>query len=288
LIKLIYQNTNGSYSANSSRTYFSETGKNVIDPAIKNDLALAVDGTSTVGIYDATGEKTKQYLPGIDWGKALDALANDGNVRATDGTTLDSNNKTNYKVVPYVVKLMSARDIGWHIDCAVVPKTDVTLSYDLNLKNYVSPGLTLPKTEVGKAPLNGSVSKISGLNNNNTATATLDGKDYTITFLGWSTDPNATTPDSAYDPGKSYSIEEDTVLYAVWEGKAAQTTIQYKVAGNAVSGKVSRSNETIDTYNGNPQGAVATATDGFRFVGWCKDAGCTFPCLRVQTNKFPS
>ena len=37
-------------------------------------------------------------------------------------------------------------------------------------------------------------------------------------FLGWATDPEATVPDTTYDPGKTFVfVEGETVLYAVWE-----------------------------------------------------------------------
>ncbi len=41
------------------------------------------------------------------------------------------------------------------------------------------------------------------------------------TFLGWSTNKNATSKDSTYDPGSSYSKDANLTLYAVWQNNSA-------------------------------------------------------------------
>ncbi|MDY5219245.1 MAG: hypothetical protein SPH82_01530 [Eubacteriales bacterium] len=213
----IYQNGNN-YAVKDGRTTFSNTATGIISESIVDALVTSTDGSSTVGIYDADGSDCMAYISGIEWDKVLTVLANLNAVKATDGTTLTTSNMSNYEVIPYVIKLMSATDVGWHIDCVVKPKSDITLSYDLNLKNYIAPGITLPSTSVGKSPLTATVGSIEGLTNN-VIDATLNGEDYHLTFLGWSTDPNATT--ATYQPGGSITIEDDTVLYAVWKDEKA-------------------------------------------------------------------
>ncbi len=213
------------YAVQDGRTTFSSSSTGIISEDIVNALVTSTDGSSTVGIYDADGSDCMAYISGIEWDKVLTVLANLNAVKATDGTILTTDNMSQYEVIPYVIKLMSATDVGWHIDCVVKPTSDITLSYDLNLKNYIAPGITLPNTSVGKSPLTATVGSIEGLTNN-VIDATLNGEDYHLTFLGWSTDPNATTP--TYQPDGSITIEDDTVLYAVWKDEKAPGSLTIK------------------------------------------------------------
>ena len=54
------------------------------------------------------------------------------------------------------------------------------------------------------------------------------------TFLGWSTDPKATEPDSRYAAGKSYAGPNDLYLYAVWSPKTGVS--DYLMATAIVAG----------------------------------------------------
>lgn len=54
------------------------------------------------------------------------------------------------------------------------------------------------------------------------------------TFLGWSTDKNATEPDSRYAAGKSYAGPNDLYLYAVWSPKTGVS--DYLMATAIVAG----------------------------------------------------
>lgn len=49
-------------------------------------------------------------------------------------------------------------------------------------------------------------------------------------FLGWSTNKDALSPDSHYAPGQTITLNEDTVLYAIWEPaiKYVETTFQVR------------------------------------------------------------
>ena len=56
-------------------------------------------------------------------------------------------------------------------------------------------------------------------------------------FLGWSTDPNATKPDSAYNPGAEVVMESNLTLYAVWGnkieiGNQVNVTVRYYKSEN--------------------------------------------------------
>ena len=69
------------------------------------------------------------------------------------------------------------------------------------------------------------------------STATVAG-DMTLAnyeFLGWSTDPNATEPDSTYNPGANVTMDSNLTLYAVWGNKIEignQTTVTVRYYKN--------------------------------------------------------
>jgi len=224
-----YYQINNSYAANQSyppRYMFSSSANGVINPDISDVLTKSIDSSNTIGYADATGVTILRYLTGIDWDKMLDRAVSNA-WKAIDGTTITSSNKSLYKIVPYVIKLMDGSNWsgkGWHIDCAIVLKDNVTLSYDMNLDNYqVSGTLKLPNTASGipSPTFSTSVGSITyGSNNLNvgsTIRATYNGEQMTLNFKGWNTSPDG--KGTMYTPGATISISDDTVLYAIWEGK---------------------------------------------------------------------
>lgn len=223
-----YYQINNSYAANQSYPprYFSSSANGVINPGISDVLTKSIDSSNTIGYADATGVTILRYLTGIDWDKMLDRAVSNG-WKAIDGTTITSSNKSLYKIVPYVIKLMDGSNWsgkGWHIDCAIVLKDNITLSYDMNLDNYqVSGTLKLPNTASGipSPTFSTSVGSITyGSNNLNvgsTIRATYNGEQMTLNFKGWNTSPDG--KGTMYTPGATISISDDTVLYAIWEGK---------------------------------------------------------------------
>ena len=70
--------------------------------------------------------------------------------------------------------------------------------------------------------------------------------------------------------------------------KEKQVQINYEVIGPDGCGSVSPTGESLKIKSGTPQGSTATANDGYRFVGWFKDAACTQPVDEncVAGNKF--
>lgn len=224
-----YYQLNNSYDANQNyppRYMFSSTASGVINPGISDILTKSIDSSNTIGYADATGVTILRNLSGIDWDRVLERAVNQ-RWKAIDGTTITDANKNLYKIVPYVIKLMDGSNYsgkGWHIDCAIVLKDNVTLSYDMNLDNYqVSGTLKLPNTASGiPTPTFGtSVGSIayesSNLNVGSTIRATYNGEQMTLTFKGWNTSPDG--KGTMYTPGAAISISEDTVLYAIWEGE---------------------------------------------------------------------
>lgn len=102
-------------------------------------------------------------------------------------------------------------------------------------------------------------------------------------FLGWSTDPNATEPDSAYDPGAEVTMESNLTLYAVWGNKIEignQTTVTVRYyknqSGNSYVDKQTtafrsrRNGQTTYTFVlGNNQDTIESDSPNLR--GWQHD-----------------
>ena len=227
-------NENGTYSTSWWGGDFASTGNGIIDPEIAEALIPDVNDTSTVGIYDATGTNCKRYLNNIDWEQVTNvvlnyATTNNNRIYASDGERITSDNKDQYEVIPYVVKLMSNRDVGWHIDCAIVPKDteevkSVTLQYNLNLDNYRAPGLGLPPSVTEMNKIETGVERINGLDADDQVTATNGENEYILTFLHWNTSPDGTGV--SYNPDDQITVTQDTILYAIWQGELAPGSLK--------------------------------------------------------------
>lgn len=210
------------------------------------------EGEEVVGLVNGTGEVIVDMIPGIDWERLLSAAAANGNIKATDGKTLTTQNMSDYKVVPYVVKLEEGSGKGWHIDCAIVPKEYVQLTYIFNLPTGVTINagqtLGLPNQQTGPAPSTFDISSISGLKTitsdgttyQNAMNVTYDGEGYVFYFMGWNTEPDG-TGDWYFPNGWTYdnltaeqkalisreefktaiSIDVDTNIYAIWNSNPA-------------------------------------------------------------------
>jgi len=118
-----YSFFNNNYSTGGTST-FATNANNIIDTSIVDHAQFfftSVDGSRTVGMVDGSGHVIQESVTGVDWNRFLNAVATNGNVEATNGVTVTSKNKSQYKIVPYVIKLQEIDGTGWHIDCAVVP-----------------------------------------------------------------------------------------------------------------------------------------------------------------------
>lgn len=227
-----YNFYSSSYTTNSMQFASNPTGyidQDIVD--YQNFILTSVDGTDTAGLVDSTGTTTNQVLSGIQFDKLLDGIVKSGNVRATDGNIVTNSNKDNYKVVCYVIKLQLDKNYGWHIDCAVVPKEYVTLSYDINIPDgYVitTGGVGVPNSETGAPPATFVVEKMDGLTtiddqSNAIKVQSADGSEkYAFMFQGWNT--KADGSGDWYQPNGGITIEENTVLYAIWNSNPALGT----------------------------------------------------------------
>ncbi len=210
---------------------YADNGSGIIDSGIYHNpyFVSAADGTNTMGVVDATGAQTKAVLSGIDWDAFLTKAAQNGTIKASDGTTVTNANKGSYEIVPYVVKLQTAYGIGWHVDCYVKPKASITVTYDVNiplgctvdniaLPNSVSAVPPVSMT-VGSMSINGTTITTTG-NASKVSATNAEGNSVTLTFTGWNT--KADGSGTRYAPGTSTgstaqpNFENDTTLYAIW------------------------------------------------------------------------
>lgn len=236
---------NGSYvvePTSDQGTKFAENGQNIIKPEIKNVLTQSIDGTHTWGYANTDGD-IKNYLKNIDWDKALNALIKKGGFYGTDGKLITSNNKNDYELIPYVIKLQSLSGTSWNIDCYIKRKAQVTLSYDANLGEGVTlrKSFGLPNSTTVNINDNTTVGKISYDGSNISKESTIDvigpdGISYVYKFLGWGT--SRTAVNTSYDPGKSVKLDKNVRLYAIW-GK------EVKVCYNANGGVVTADKYTL-------------------------------------------
>jgi uncharacterized repeat protein (TIGR02543 family) len=100
------------------------------------------------------------------------------------------------------------------------------------------------------------------------------------TFLGWSTDQNATTPEILEDDMENASVpREDTTLYAVWKKNSAITFDAN--GGQHYSGDDAKSKATSWTYEYIEDGTFYIPEnayrEGYRFLGWSTDQNATMP-----------
>ena len=257
----VYKPGGSTYEATSRYDNFAANGENIIIDSIASNINFvsSVDGSATYGVYDASGAKTLEVLQDgqIDWNQVLDALVNSGEtIIATDGTVLTADNKDQFKVIPYVVKYKT-QDFRWHIDCAVVRKEFVTLTYFINFdgSQYVTTSLVLPNAVTVAKDSTVAVGAIKNngtpLNKNDKIRVTdvngTNGQTVELTFSGWNTKSDGTG--TWYDPGSEITLPANTELYAMWN---------YKVVTSDL--KISKTVET------RANSAQAPANDSFAFA----------------------
>lgn len=212
---------------------FANTANEVIytDRVLNNpNLLNSADGTATMGIVRQNGVEPKDYLKGIDWDTLLKTVATNRSPIATDGKTVDKSNYTGYEIVPYVIKLQTANSIGWHIDCYIAPKNNITLNYVANLASgYEISNLNLPDAVSGTGAITDTVgyAKQGSDNINVNKILTCMDSSKTVTFTGWNTAPDGTG--AAYAPGVSITVAENTTLYAQWTYSPELTSGTLKV-----------------------------------------------------------
>ena len=260
------RNNTGAYTTNPNDPVIVE------NIGARKDFVTSVDGSNTRAIVDYSGKRTKEvtnlcfdYVAEgtknaqgntiISQAKGiLDQMAvkvgKTPKYHAINGVGITEANVSEFKLIPYVVKFETTSVApGWHIDSAVVPKDWVPLQYNLNLGDgYSIDGVKIPnayygmptfKTTVktfqivdGDKTVDKAVNDVIKINNDKAATEDEGAVTVQRKFLGWSTDPNATTaeykPDDPIYVPKNATPEcpdgEGVTLYGVWGAEIKATT----------------------------------------------------------------
>ena len=239
---------------------YAKTAEEVVD--IDQFLALKaakqVDGTTTVGVADPKGVDTKAALKINIWEDLLANIYRDHRYDFTtqDGKLLSSFNsleelKNGYELIPYVVKLQTSTayweywndkrlDRGWHIDCAIVPRQRITLSYDAGLDGEFSdfkiadlklPSPVISTTKPWTATV-GNPQKGEQTIHDGDVVECLDGTK--LKFLGWKDREDKADDgevEKTYQPGDEITFKQDMTLYGVWEKLSGDLTITKNVTG---------------------------------------------------------
>ena len=211
------------------------------DPDFKESLY----DEGTYGLFDVTGSKIKEYFKSeFDWDNFLGVIGKFHQegvswVIATDGKKPRENPNgdgqvelAGYEVVPYVIKFQpgNAECPGWHIDCRVVPKSWVSLSYDHNLPSgTTAKNLTMPDSKDGKPDFDQTIEKAfwnsNAVETDSTITASYGTRPVTLKFLGWNTAADGSG--EKYVPGGKITVSADTVLYAQWEVQKPEYKVEF-------------------------------------------------------------
>lgn len=250
----LFVKSDGSLSTSAST--FAAYPDSYIDANIANYDGFRLKGitgsTTVAGLVDASGAKTGTALKNINWDTILATIANYNSkastkVKATDGTVITTDSSKagyykNFKVVCYVIKLQFFVHSGWHIDCAVVPKSSVNLGYDLNIPTHLSvvDTVTVPSAHTVKEGTSVNLRYMTKSSNQlkvGTSISVQDGNGnkYNYKFLGWSTNPGASG--ASHAPGNAYTVNKDTIMYAVWESSYATGDLRVNKTVSIPSGK---------------------------------------------------
>lgn len=97
-------------------------------------------------------------------------------------------------------------------------------------------------------------------------------------FTGWTSEP------ANYQPGTGTMPANNITFTAQWTEKTS-VTISY-VAKEG--GSVNKVSETLNPDTGVAVGSTATASTGYRFVGWYDNEGCTGTALSTDASYTPS
>ena len=174
----------------------------------------------------------------------------------------------------YVIKYQG-NDSTWHIDGVCRQISKVNLDYDGNGNTG------------GLVPRGGQHDK------GDTVTVSQPGaNDYYghwsemvksgYEFVGWLSSVDGET----YQPGDSITVNENTTLTAQWQLKN-NVRINYEVAGG-VGGTVTPSYENLNPDTGEAKGSTATASEGYKFVGWYNNEDCVGAALSEDPHYIPT
>lgn len=269
-----------------------ETAEGIIKESFATSpyLRVSTDGTSTLGIFDASGANITPHLnfTNTDWTNYLKAIIkkakDDGNLaklRAANGDYVTS--ATGYKLVPYVVKLQTGNGgASWNIDCYIVPTSSmITLQYDYNLPPNLSYSAGVPNTAVGASPISTKVASSPAAGNKTLKDP--DDTSYYYVFKGWNTKADGTGTN--YAPGDNIKITKNTTLYAKWVARY-KYVLNYDFKGGSGSHTTQTKDYTEGLSSHTFTWTVADPTrTNYKFKGWSSNGDNTTVEIPAGTKK---
>ena len=199
--------------------YFYTDSVNGVDSHLNSTPTAAQIATlvNKEAITDESGKRI--YLTAVD-GKLYRVDQPNASVRKDDDNLITN---TEYYVLWYVIK----NEEVWHVDGVLLSKEKVNLVYRPNC-----PASEFSNMPVGSQWDVGSTVTV-GLNAGNGELRTPTRVGYN--FVGWNTEADGSG--TMYQPRDTFTITEDTVLYAIWSrGTNFLTVTKTDEAGNVLSG----------------------------------------------------
>lgn len=164
--------------------------------------------------------------------------------------------------VTFVPTLLGAEVYNFQPTCIIYGT--VATTYSVTYNGNSNSGGTAP-TDPLSPYLNTSTVTVLGNTGNLTRT--------NHTFIGWSTNSNATV--AQYTAGSTFTINSNTVLYAVW---SPPLTVTYNGNGNSAG------SAPVDSNSPYPYGSTVTTLGhgslwktGFNFAGWSAEPSDIWP-----------
>ena len=163
------------------------------------------------------------------------------------------------------------------VDANYAPGQTFTITSDVTLYAVWTPVYTVTYDKNLDKASDAPVDANSPYENGSTVTVldagTMEATGYT--FKGWSTDKDATTADSDYDPNDTFAISDNVVLYAVWAQVPTHTVTYDKNLATATGSQTDTKSPYVSgsTVTVLDQGTMKA--DGYVFKGWKPDLGST-------------
>ena len=212
---------------------------------------VANQSYSVYGIVDNTGIKTRAYLS--EWFN--DYISKD---ILTNYCMLNNLNESEYKLIVYAVKYEAVGDdMGWYINCRIIKKDSLTLSYSYNLPpdanelDHIEGEGKKPAPQTVYADDDGNyITTVQFSNPPFSYSYKVNNQQYTGTFLGWDTNPSATVPMyKSSDANKTIILTENTVLYAIWDSKGTYYDADVKITKKVVQSNGTPVDDCTATFN---------------------------------------
>lgn len=194
----------------------------------------------------------------------------------TDGYSFYGWRKDSYELNNYLYKAFTVEDaegkwtgFGNTRDIYIVLRAkdtkDIILKYDAN------GGINAPSQESKTVPV-GSKAEFTITVNEPTR------EEYN--FLGWARNADAAEPDDALASGKTFTIDTDTTIYAVWQPRTSQTkdiTLTYDVNGGSNGPEPEKKTVDANSSATFAISAVEPTRENHKFLGWASDKDAVAP-----------